>query len=217
MPETVETHVLVTSGRRCCICFGLRRDASIKRGQIAHLDRDPSNNAAENLAFLCLDHHDEYDARTSQSKGFTIHEVKHYRSELCEFMRTAIRPPAEPASESPWRNLWPPGEWTLRHDEALEFYTGTHRSRSVVQSLVGGTKTLVEVNAEIPPHDLAWTRVIIEDLIQRGWVQGDSGQPSRYDLSQHGRQMLRTLGEIPESVKAAAWRRIWVPHETTSA
>lgn len=51
----------------------------MKQGQIAHLDRDPQNDCLDNLAFLCLSHHDQYDTRTSQSKGWTIAEVVHYR------------------------------------------------------------------------------------------------------------------------------------------
>jgi hypothetical protein len=31
---------------------------------------------------MCLDHHDEYDGRTSQSKGLTQAEVREYRREL---------------------------------------------------------------------------------------------------------------------------------------
>jgi hypothetical protein len=77
-----QTETLVSCRRRCCLCFGLRRDVSIKKGQIAHLDSDPSNGALDNLAFLCLDHHDEFDGRTSQSKGIGIHEVKRFRTEL---------------------------------------------------------------------------------------------------------------------------------------
>jgi hypothetical protein len=81
---TPETEVLIKSGRRCCICFGLHRDLEPKQGQIAHLDRDHQNNNVENLAFLCLPHHDEYDTRTSQSRGWTIREAKQYRSMLYE-------------------------------------------------------------------------------------------------------------------------------------
>jgi hypothetical protein len=54
----------------------------LKAGQIAHLDRNSSNSAADNLAFLCLEHHDEYDSRTSQRKGLTPGEVKQMRAEL---------------------------------------------------------------------------------------------------------------------------------------
>jgi hypothetical protein len=78
----VQTLVLTASRRRCCICFGLHRDTSIKRGQLAHLDQNPENSDEENIAYLCLDHHDWYDTKPSQSKGLTIGEVKHYREEL---------------------------------------------------------------------------------------------------------------------------------------
>lgn len=81
-PRETETDILLQCGRRCCLCFGLHGDLEPKRGQIAHIDHDASNNLATNLAFLCLAHHDEYDSRTSQSKGFTIHELRTYRDRL---------------------------------------------------------------------------------------------------------------------------------------
>jgi hypothetical protein len=81
-----ETSVLVQSGRRCCVCFGLFQDEAIQRGQIAHLDQNPANRALDNLAFLCLPHHDEYDSSTRQSKGLTSAEVKHYREQLYTFI-----------------------------------------------------------------------------------------------------------------------------------
>lgn len=78
----VQREVLLQSRRRCCICFGLNRDIQIEPGQIAHLDRDNQNDKVENLAFLCLSHHDEYDSNSSQRKNFIVEEVKAYRKEL---------------------------------------------------------------------------------------------------------------------------------------
>jgi hypothetical protein len=46
------------------------------------LDGDRSNSEISNLAFLCLRHHDQYDSRTSQSKGLTKDEVRTYRDRL---------------------------------------------------------------------------------------------------------------------------------------
>lgn len=83
-PEETETEVLISSRRRCALCFGLFDDLEQKRGQIAHVDRDSSNAEYENLAFLCLPHHDEYDSRTSQSKRFTPAELSRYRDRLYE-------------------------------------------------------------------------------------------------------------------------------------
>ena len=78
----VELTVLLASRRRCCICFGLHGDLRIKAGQIAHLDHDPEHSEADNLAFVCLVHHDWLDSRCSQSKGATAAEAKYYRRQL---------------------------------------------------------------------------------------------------------------------------------------
>jgi hypothetical protein len=83
IPPTIQDAVVSSSRRRCCICFGLQRDDSEKtHGQIAHLDRNPDNNDFDNLAWLCLDHHAQYDTTSRQAKGLRIGEVKKYRAEL---------------------------------------------------------------------------------------------------------------------------------------
>lgn len=90
IPVDVQTNVLVHSRRRCCICFGLNRDTSLKAGQIAHIDRNSANSAEDNLAYLCLEHHDEYDSRKSQSKGLTPGEIKRFRKELHNALGKAL-------------------------------------------------------------------------------------------------------------------------------
>lgn len=86
IPDSVQDEVIVKSRRRCCMCYGLNRDTSLKSGQIAHLDKTNTNNSLDNLCFLCLIHHDEYDSRTSQSKNYTIKEVKVFRAELHDYL-----------------------------------------------------------------------------------------------------------------------------------
>lgn len=86
----------------------------MRPGQIAHLDQNRDNNALSNLAFLCLDHHDEYDSSTSQRKGFTLNEVKLLRDELHDTINKAfsqqvhfgeiLTPPADPFAGS-WIRL----------------------------------------------------------------------------------------------------------------
>lgn len=93
IPKDVQSRVLVSSRRRCCICFGLNRDTRLKSGQLAHLDKDNSNNSIENLAFLCFDHHDEYDSVTSQRKNITAGEVREFRSELYQTINKAFTQP----------------------------------------------------------------------------------------------------------------------------
>jgi hypothetical protein len=81
-PISTETQVLTRSRRHCCICWGLGQNRSAQKGQIAHLDRDPANSQLDNLPWLCLPHHDEYDSKTSQAKGFTVDEVKIHRERM---------------------------------------------------------------------------------------------------------------------------------------
>lgn len=99
--KAVEEQVLLRCRRRCAICFGLSRDTMIKRGQIAHLDQDASNSTLDNLVFLCLECHDEYDGRTSQSKGLALGEVRQFRDELHEAITSEWNAPVSFAGAEP--------------------------------------------------------------------------------------------------------------------
>jgi hypothetical protein len=115
IPKRVETTLLAASRRRCCLCAYLRDDWDVKAGQIAHIDQDRTNNKLENLAWLCLEHHDEYDSRTSQSKNITDGELTHYRDKLVDDYASAEAAekesePAEPygfeIADTKLRLLW---------------------------------------------------------------------------------------------------------------
>jgi len=84
LSHDVALEVLRKSRRKCALCFGLDGDLRLKKGQIAHLDKNRDNNDPNNLAWLCLSHHDDYDSKSGQSRGFTIWEVQSYRDELYE-------------------------------------------------------------------------------------------------------------------------------------
>lgn len=88
--RAVETTVLSQSRRRCCVCFYLHDINEVKKGQIAHLNKDRSDGDIGNLVYLCLDHHDEYDSRTSQAKGLTEDEVRLYREQLYKANRAQV-------------------------------------------------------------------------------------------------------------------------------
>lgn len=59
IPDSVLQRVLLNSKRRCCVCFNVG-DAGTKEGAIARLDAtlDPNDS---NLAFLCMNHHADFD------------------------------------------------------------------------------------------------------------------------------------------------------------
>ena len=89
----VQAEVLLKSRRRCCVCYGLNRDTSLKAGQIAHLDQNAKHGGEDNLAFMCFLHHDEYDSTTRQRKNFTREEVRRFRSELYQDVEVAFSAP----------------------------------------------------------------------------------------------------------------------------
>ncbi len=83
IPEATQTSIFLKSRRRCCLCFWLKGDDEVKKGQLAHLDGDNKNASEDNLVFLCLEHHDEYDSIPRLSKGLREPEVRKWRDELC--------------------------------------------------------------------------------------------------------------------------------------
>jgi hypothetical protein len=66
--------------------FYLNYDLGVKEGQIAHIDRHPENATEENLAWLCLSHHNQYDSRPSQSKGLQESELLKAKADLLAYL-----------------------------------------------------------------------------------------------------------------------------------
>jgi hypothetical protein len=97
IPKLVETEVLTKCHRRCCLCVYLNSRDEVRKGQIAHLNQDPRDNRIDNLVYLCLEHHDDFDSKSSQSKRFTASEVRHHRDRLYErnLQQVALSLPAD--------------------------------------------------------------------------------------------------------------------------
>jgi hypothetical protein len=91
IPDDVQNAVLLKSRRRCCMCFWLSGIDEVQKGQIAHLDQNNENADEENLVFLCFNHHDEYDGKTSQSKGLRQDEIRAWRNELYRELENRFR------------------------------------------------------------------------------------------------------------------------------
>ena len=85
IPLDIEEALLTKCRRRCAFCYAFNDESPTGvQGQIAHINNDRADNREENLAWLCLNHHDQYDGKTSQSKGLTARELKHYKRRLEE-------------------------------------------------------------------------------------------------------------------------------------
>ena len=147
IPKPVETQVLTASQRKCCLCYYLKGIRSHRKGQIAHLNRDPSDSRFENLVWLCLEHHDEYDSRTSQSKGLTPEEVRTHRDHLYQELGTA------PTTTAP------------QPDQVLD----QRPTERVVWCLPRGFLMLEDVQYDAKPH---WAVVAHYYHFGEGWRTG---------------------------------------------
>jgi hypothetical protein len=86
-PVSVETSVLLKCKRRCALCFGLNNDSTEKRGQLTHIE-DGETIEETNAAWLCMLHHDLYDSRSRQTKGYTPAELRSHQETLWAFVTT---------------------------------------------------------------------------------------------------------------------------------
>jgi hypothetical protein len=164
IPSQIESEVLIQSRRRCSLCFGLNKNQEEKSGQIAHIDQNSSNNSFSNLVFLCLNHHDAYDSRPSQSKGYTEIEIKHYREELYKTLGSSIKQLKEEKVRK-----WP-------KERQLSKATLEYIWDDIYQLVFGGTMSgddiaaeVIEVNSighkknEIIPYVITITQKLLEE------------------------------------------------------
>lgn len=75
IPEKVSASVVYKNDRACCVCH--------KRlpFQINHINRNPTDNREENLCVLCLNHHNQFESKSTISKGLTPELLRKYKVE----------------------------------------------------------------------------------------------------------------------------------------
>lgn len=211
VPSEIETSVLILSRRRCALCFGLNADAETKTGQIAHVNRNARDNRQENLVFLCLEHHDQYDTRRSQSKGFTEAELRQYRTMLYRQFNDEASPIAVMRGFFLEFKDLVPEKWGHIFEEALEFYTGSHRTQSVVLITLDEARSIVSIAEQVPPNDVVWIKTIVDGAVLKGWLHPTATLPETFEATVRAKVVVEALGEIPQAVKDAAVRKVWFP------
>ncbi|WKA29331.1 HNH endonuclease signature motif containing protein [Bradyrhizobium roseum] len=76
IPDDVTTEVLYQHDRICCVC-----NEPGKAVQLHHIDEDPSNHDPDNLAVLCLQHHEETQISGGFGRKLRAVDVSRYREE----------------------------------------------------------------------------------------------------------------------------------------
>jgi hypothetical protein len=80
--DDVSAEVMFQHDRTCCVCH-----VRGKAVQIHHIDEDPTNHAVDNLAVLCLDHHDETQVRGGFAKKLKAADVVRCRADWIDRVR----------------------------------------------------------------------------------------------------------------------------------
>jgi Leucine-rich repeat (LRR) protein len=83
-PKDIEAEVLVNSRHMCNICH-------THRGQIAHIDDNPSNYDYDNLIVLCPNCHGDVHQKGPIMKGFSPEEILKYKSDWEEVIKKSMQ------------------------------------------------------------------------------------------------------------------------------
>jgi hypothetical protein len=151
----VVNKVLLDSKRRCCICY---REGIFEpiEGDIAHLTavEGPAHETADNLAYLCLDHHAALDAGR-----LSVDEVVAARRELYEFLEQEDR--EKETMLRPWQKYQKKVVGILHHEMFEEFGDGF--SFNPAASLKGRSGLLREADLAINIRALSFElRILVE-------------------------------------------------------
>ncbi len=72
IPDPLRSQILIANQHACCICG--------KPGvQVHHINGDPADHRPDNLAVLCLGHHDEATVVTGLSAKLSAAQVRKYK------------------------------------------------------------------------------------------------------------------------------------------
>jgi hypothetical protein len=118
VPPNITAEVLFAHDHTCCYC----RERG-KAVQIHHIDDDPSNHVATNLAVLCLEDHNDTQVTGGFGRKLSDAEVRRYRDDWLERVRNRREEADRIAATSMAGNrAAAPSEWTRPSPVALVAY-----------------------------------------------------------------------------------------------
>src|SRR4051812_33274280 len=87
IPTRIVALVMRAVDMRCCLCEWRTELPPRCRGQVHHIDGNPSNNRVSNLVWLCLTHHEEVGSKGQSTRRLPADAVREYRHELQDYLK----------------------------------------------------------------------------------------------------------------------------------
>ncbi len=123
IPDDLAAKVMFASDRTCCVCR-----LHSPKVQIHHIDEDPSNNAFENLAVICLHCHSDAHTKGAFVRNLTPELIRLYNSSWRDIVQLKLTPRGDGN-----------GKLELAAEALLEASLDAHRWKLFFMFLAGPT------------------------------------------------------------------------------
>ncbi|MFN5950134.1 MAG: hypothetical protein ACK5ZC_09300 [Pirellulaceae bacterium] len=199
IPKSTQVSVLVKSRRRCCLCFALNNEDEVAKGQLAHLDGDNTNSNEDNLAFLCLPHHDDYDSIPRLSKGLREEEVRYWRDKLYQHLAERSSISASPSRDKTYVFLC----------ELKSTAPPNDRKKGRAAIAVIDDDFLA---AEVRAREAVRQFLIDPDVRSEGWFLGEwlGGQLTDRQTAERGGRLALAVYESAHKSSGGIWLDMWI-------
>ncbi|MGB8951179.1 MAG: hypothetical protein WCC06_00735 [Candidatus Aminicenantales bacterium] len=101
----------------------------------------------------------------------------------------------------------PDSDETNMREEALSLYSGPRRTDEIFCLVAEGPKSIQQLLKAVP-GDKDFIREIVQIMVEDNLIKS-SGGADVYELSSHGRKVKKSLDQLPEDVKAQAYKEAW--------
>jgi hypothetical protein len=138
-------------------------------------------------------------------------------AKLYAYFDSQVTPKPEPPGGlfAEYKGLIQP-RWHYIYEKALSLATGPHRTLEAVLMTLESPKTIAEISGRlIPPDSLEWSTAIVQGAVSEGYLSESKRTPGSFEATTLTKVLMEALEDIPDSVKDAAGRKVWVPSDWT--
>ena len=172
IPDDISAEVMFQHDRTCCVCC-----EPGKAVQIHHIDENPTNHDLDNLAVLCLQHHEETQVRGGFGRKLRAPEIRRHREDWLR--RVAMRRSDADKIILERTTAIPPtinaGPWSSPSDEALATILNT-----LPDIYADIYKRAAPLLGSVLRNDMLRGLVMIMDVFEQSWLRLAAWFPPRH-------------------------------------